>query len=144
MTYADEEEILIKALGRKGLKRMGIRFDKLGVPPPFIMVGDFFRALPEPEETLEERVKRLEDEVRRLKTERKPSIKPTKADLIYEKFREELEKEHFGKIVAIDVDSETIASIGDTVLEAYHKAKEKSQKTKFSYKRIGYKYVYRL
>ena len=139
MTYADEEEILIRALGRRGLEKLGI---KLGIPPPFILVSDFFRTLPE--ETLEERVKRLEDEVRRLKKARMPSIEPTKADLVYEKFREELEKEHFGKIVAIDIDSETVVGIGDTVLEAYHKAREKSPKTKFSYKRIGYTYVYRL
>lgn len=140
MTYADEEEILIarRALGRKGFEKL------LGIPPPIVMVSNFFRTLPEPEETLEERVKRLEDEVRRLKKEPKPPIRPTKTDLIYEKFREELEKEHFGKIVAIDVDSETIVGIGDTVLEAYHKAREKSPKTKFSYKRIGYTYVYRL
>lgn len=147
MYHADEDELLVvrKALGKK-------RFEKLfghpsaDIPLLMSLVSNYFKTLPEPKESLEERVERLEDEIRRLKKELSPSIRrtPTRADLIYEKFREELEKEHFGRIVAIDTDSESVVGIGNTVLEAYHEASKKSSKTKFSYKRVGYPYVYRL
>lgn len=142
MTYPDEEELLFRVFGRKNLEKLGI---KLGMPPAVILVNKFFKFLPEPEETLEGRVEQLEDEVRRLRKKIKPPIRhPTKADLVYEKFRGKLEKEHFGKVVALDVDSETVVGVGNTVLEAYHEARKKSSKTKFSYKRVGYPYVYRL
>lgn len=67
----------------------------------------------------------------------------TKADLVIEFKREELEKDHFGKIVAIDPDSMSIVGIGNSVLEAYREAKEKTGKDQFDFRRIGYKYVYR-
>lgn len=146
MPYVDEEEILIarRALGRAGFKKL-LEYSDPRISPSIVWLGDFFKALPEPRESLEERVKVLEDEVRRLRKEHKPSTKrPTKADLVYEMFRGDLEKEHFGKIVAMDVDSETIVGIGNTVREAYNEARKKSSKTKFSFKRVGYPYVYRL
>jgi hypothetical protein len=96
--------------------------------------------------TLEERVEYLEREIRRLKEklQEKHSKKLTKADLIYEKYKEELEKKYFGKIVAIDVDSGTIVGIGDSILEAYEEARKKSKKRKFSYKKVGYPFVCKL
>ena len=60
------------------------------------------------------------------------------SDEIYAANKAQLEKECFGKIVAIDNDGHNIVGIGDTVLDAYNDAKNKSKQTKFSYKRIGY------
>lgn len=68
--------------------------------------------------------------------------KPTEADRVYELFREELEKEYFGKIVAVDTDSKQIVGMGDTLLEAYNNAKEKTGKDQFDFKRVGYKYIH--
>jgi hypothetical protein len=99
---------------------------------------------PEPKSGLEERVESLEDEVRKLKSILTPKREALKADIIYEKFKEELESKYWGKIVAIDIESETIAGIGDSILEAYQKARLKFPKNKFAYKRIGYTYVLRL
>ena len=71
-------------------------------------------------------------------------IEPTKADLVYERYREELEKEHFGKIVAIDTDSEKIVGIGYNISEAYKLAQKKTGKKQFDFKRVGYSYINRL
>ena len=68
----------------------------------------------------------------------------SKADLVYYKFKDELEKEHFGKIAAIDVDSEKIVAIGNSILEAYSEAKKNSPKKQFSYRRVGFDFVHRL
>lgn len=98
----------------------------------------------ERENPLLKRIEKLEKTVEDLKSERKSRKLPSKADLIYLKFKEELEREHFGKIVAIDVESENIVGIGDSVLEAYHSAKKNISKNRFSYRRVGFPYVHRL
>lgn len=67
-----------------------------------------------------------------------------KADQVYARFREKLEAEHFGKIVAIDTDLGEIVGIGDAVLDAYNKAKEKTSKTRFAFRRVGFPYIDRL
>ena len=70
--------------------------------------------------------------------------KPTKVDYVYELFKEELEKEHFGKIVAIDTELKKIVGIGDTVLEAYRQAKKNTGKDQFDFRRVGYSYIHRV
>jgi hypothetical protein len=69
---------------------------------------------------------------------------PTKADHVYELFKEELEKEQFGKIVAIDIESKQIVGIGNSILEAYNDAREKTRKEQFDFRRVGYKYVHKV
>lgn len=100
--------------------------------------------VPESESPLEKRVSSLENEMRKLKSILIQEHEIPEVDRIYEKFKEELESKYFGKIVAIDLESEIVAGIGSSVLEAYEKAKEKSPKNKFSYKRVGYAYVFKL
>jgi len=68
----------------------------------------------------------------------------TDADYVYELFKEELEKKHFGRIVAIDTESKKIVGIGDTILEAYNDAKEKTGKDQFDFRRVGYKYIHKV
>ncbi|HEY4675397.1 MAG TPA: hypothetical protein VIH48_05020 [Candidatus Bathyarchaeia archaeon] len=70
--------------------------------------------------------------------------KLTKADFVVELNKKELETKYFGKIVAIDADSLEVVGIGDTILEAYNNAKEKTGKDQFDFRRIGYSYVYRV
>ncbi len=97
-----------------------------------------------PENPLEKRVRNLEMELKEVKSLLEQRTQISKTDLIYEKFKEELESKHFGKIAAIDIESQTVVSIGDSVLDAFQRAKSKSSKKKFSYKRIGYPYVFKL
>jgi hypothetical protein len=61
-----------------------------------------------------------------------------KADQIYERqLKEKLEKEHRGKIVAIEIASGDFF-LGNNEIEAYEKAIQKYPDKTFVYKRIGY------
>jgi hypothetical protein len=66
---------------------------------------------------------------------------PDEVDQVYNKFKVELEKQNLGKIVAIDLDSKTIAGIGSSVSEAYDQAKAKTGKEQFDFRRVGFKYL---
>ena len=66
---------------------------------------------------------------------------PTQFDLVYEAHKRELEKEHYGEIVAIDVASKQIVAFGKTIIEAFEKAREKTGKDHFELTRVGFKYV---
>ena len=68
----------------------------------------------------------------------------TKADLIYEKYRSKIEAENFGKIIAIDVDSEEIAGIGDSIIDAFKDARKHSEKGTFAYRKVGFPYVHKI
>lgn len=65
--------------------------------------------------------------------------KPSTSQLIYDEQKSELEKQYFGKIVAIDNEERKVVGIGETILEAYTEAKASTKKDKFSFKRVGYK-----
>ncbi|MFH1229108.1 MAG: hypothetical protein V1678_01650 [Candidatus Aenigmatarchaeota archaeon] len=67
-----------------------------------------------------------------------------KSDEIYSLFKERLEKDYMGKIVAIDMKAEKIAGIGSSLTEAYQKAIENSDQKQFTFKRVGSNYLYRL
>ena len=88
-------------------------------------------------ESLKKRVSELEKRVGLLR-------KPTKVDYVYSLFSDDLEKHHFGKIVAIDVESEKIVGIGDSVLEAYNKAVKETEKDQFDFKRVGFKHLHKV
>ncbi len=96
------------------------------------------------ENPIEKRLKSLEKTIQDLKKEKGVKKTFSKADLIYYKFKDDLEKEHLGKIVAIDVDSEKIVGIGSSVLEAYSEAKKNTSRKQFSYRRVGFDFVHRL
>lgn len=96
------------------------------------------------ESPVERRVTRLEKEVSELKLLLNPRQKATRADKVYERFRETLERDHFGKIVAIDTTSEKVVGYGDTILEAFREAESETGKKRFSYRKVGYSYVYKL
>jgi len=86
----------------------------------------------------------LKRRVRELEARVGERRKPTMADYVYELFKEELEEKHFGKIVAIDAESEKIVGIGDTILEAYNMAVKETGKDQFDFRRVGYKYIYKV
>lgn len=123
------------------------------VPVPRVMSGDLpllddlfqfmGQSTPEPINPLEKRVAELEKRVHELSQPQMGVKRFTIADQIYKRFKERLEAEQFGKIVAIDTDLGEIVGIGDTVLDAYNKAKERTSKTKFAFRRVGYPYVYK-
>jgi hypothetical protein len=59
-----------------------------------------------------------------------------KGEEVYEQNKEKLEKT-LGKIVAIEIESGTIAGIGSTLDEAYEKAIKKYPGRKFYFRRVG-------
>jgi hypothetical protein len=65
----------------------------------------------------------------------------TRGKEIYERIREELEPEHKGKIVAIEVDSGDYF-LGENVIEATNKGREKHPDKVFYVVRIGFPSVY--
>lgn len=65
------------------------------------------------------------------------SVLAIKGEEVYEKHRERLEKAYLGKIVAIETESGTIAGIGETLDEAYEKARRKCPGKKFYFRKIG-------
>jgi len=152
-----EEELLYlshKSL-RKKMREWGIikseyLLEELSVPALILPLSWLLVDFPS-QITLEEKVKKLEltckkfeTEIDELKKHLRMKTKPSKIDIIYEKYKSELEDKYFGKIVAIDIDEEIIVSIGDDIKDAYNKAIKKSDKKKFAYKRIGYDAIYRL
>ena len=68
----------------------------------------------------------------------------TMADVIYEKYREDLERYHMDEIVAFDIDTKQIAGFGHTIREAYDNARASVSKQQFYFKRVGGKYLHRL
>jgi len=89
-------------------------------------------------------IKDLKRRVGELETRLVEKREPTRVDYVYDLFKEELEKKHFGRIVAIDTDSDKIVGVGDTILEAYDKAKEKTGKDRFDFRRVGYRYIHKV
>lgn len=68
----------------------------------------------------------------------------TQADYIYNRFKKELERDHRGKIIAIDIDRGCIAGIGDTVDDTYEQAVKETGKEQFAFKRVGFSYLDRV
>jgi len=65
------------------------------------------------------------------------SVLVIKGEEIYEQNKEKLEKAYLGKIVAIEIESGTIAGIGLTLDEAYEKAIKKYPDRRFYFRKIG-------
>ena len=65
------------------------------------------------------------------------SVLVTKGEEIYEENKEKLEKAYLGKIVAIEIESGTVAGVGDTLDEAYEKASRKRPGKKFYFRKVG-------
>lgn len=146
MVSSTEEEMEREMLRRVGItpKKMSDSLDELAYKALLSQLARFLITPVEEESPLEKRVKCLEREVERLKTESEAKSLPSKADLVYLMFKDELEKEHYGEIAAIDVESKTIVGLGNSILEAYQKAKKKTGKKRFSYRRIGFPFVHRI
>jgi hypothetical protein len=137
---------------RQMLERVGV-FPKKKQNSREEQFGSFFDAFytfvkssssEETKDPLLARIEKLEETVEELKKGKELRRVSLKADVIYSKFREDLEKEHFGQIVAIDLESEQIVGVGNSVLEAYRMAREKTSKEEFSYRRVGLEYVHKL
>jgi len=142
----DEEELYKRVFGRTKPK-VGFEervFDPSDPLSLFERIFEFISHSLEPRNELEKRVRRLEKEIEQLKKRMVPQRVFTKADIIYEKYRDKLERNYFGKIVAIDTETKRIVGIGNTILEAYEMARKKTSKNKFSFKKVGYPYVYKL
>jgi hypothetical protein len=115
----------------KELTKRGHREERVMLPSLFEFEG------------LRTRLDGVEKEIAEIRTIiRETHHVETPGDKIYAKFRDSLEEEKMGKIAAIDLESGTIAGVGDTAAEAFHIAKEKTGRSKFAFKRIGSKYVY--
>ena len=65
------------------------------------------------------------------------SVLVIKGEEIYEENKEKLEKTYLGKIVAIEIESGTVAGIGDNLDETYEKALKKHPDKKFYFRKVG-------
>lgn len=141
-----QEEIETEMLKRVGImpKRVPYAYDEFLHKILLSRLARFLVTPVEEEDPILKRMEWLEREVEKLKTKEKVKTLPSKADLVYLIFKDELEKEHYGKIVAIDVKSKKIVGLGSSILEAYQKAKEKTGRKQFSYRRIGFPFVHKL
>lgn len=142
------EEIYPEDILRKKMKEWGIIKDEHEDTLIHTLFIDWFDrfAIAKPTETIDVQgeIRQLKKRVSELESRVGGKMEPTEADYVYRLFKEELEKEHFGKIVAIDTDLKEIVGIGNTVLEAYKIAKEKTGKDQFDFRRVGYKYIYKV
>jgi hypothetical protein len=132
---------------RQKLRKWGIMKDEAESSQVFLqqVVYQFFNQAPRTEPWDEGvRLRELERRVEELEKRVPGRRQLIKADHIYLRFQEELEKNQFGKIVAIDSESEEIVGVGNDILEAYNEAKKKTGKTQFDFKRVGYPYIHRV
>lgn len=146
MTSQTQEELQRKMLHRVGVVSGKFPFHHEENMQRLMLdwVSHWARASQEEANPLLKRIEYLEKEVHALTRERQIKKVPSKADLIYLKFKDELENEHFGKIIAIDADSEKIVGIGNSILEAYSEAIKKSSKKQFTFRRVGSDFVHKL
>lgn len=71
----------------------------------------------------------------------KPDLFVEKGEQVYQKFKDDLEKEYKGKIVAIEIDSGEYF-LGDTEHDALKKAEHRHPAKVFYIVRIGYPVVH--
>ena len=151
MAYPEEIYPKYARTLRQKMREWGILKDE---PSETIMIpwllsasgfGRFLRAEPvEVRERMISEIRDLKGRVRELERRVGGKREITKADVVYEYFRKELEETQFGKIVAIDTELEAVVGVGDTILEAYNVAKENTGKDQFDFKRVGYKYIHKV
>ena len=68
-----------------------------------------------------------------------------RGDKIYDKFKENIEKQHMVEIVAIDLVSKKPVSFGKTISDAYINAKIKvPSQTQFYFRKVGKPYLGKL
>ena len=65
------------------------------------------------------------------------SVLVIRGEEIYEENKEKLEKAYLGKIVAIEIESGTVAGIGTSLDEAYEEAVRKYPQKKFYFRKVG-------
>ena len=61
----------------------------------------------------------------------------SKAEIIYETHEKEFKQKYLGKMIAIDVGTEKVAGVGDTIEQAYEDAVSKTDQNQFYFKRVG-------
>jgi SPX domain protein involved in polyphosphate accumulation len=96
---------------------------------------------------LEDRVEVLESELSRLRAEKTntQSFMEMEYETIYEEHKEELLKNNKGRVVAIDLESRSIAGIGNDIAEAYENARKTlPEKDQFYFRRVGKPYIQKL
>lgn len=96
------------------------------------------------EQSLEDRVESLENELIKLKTEREivDTMSYNEGDIIYGLFSKELELEHMGEIVAIDIDERKPVGYGKNISEAFLQAKiVNPNQEQFYFRKVGKSYL---
>lgn len=96
------------------------------------------------EQSLEDRVESLENELIKLRTEREiiDTMSYNEGDIIYELFSGELESDHMGEIVAIDIDERKPVGYGKNISEAFLQAKIVNPKQdQFYFRKVGKSYL---
>lgn len=65
------------------------------------------------------------------------SLLVVKGEKIYEENKKKLEKVYLGKIVAIEVESGTVAGVAESLDKAYEEAVKKYPDKRFYFRRVG-------
>lgn len=60
-----------------------------------------------------------------------------KGEEVYKEEKDRLEKVYMGKIIAIEIESRTVAGIGESLDEAYEEALKKYPNKKFYFRKVG-------
>lgn len=145
---SSQKEVEMRMLEKVGVlpKKSSFMIGTPALQSMFQTLSFFLRPSIEEGNPLVKRIERLERTVEELKGKKEMSARAlwSEVDRVYLKFKGDLEKHHYGKIVAIDVESEKIVGIGNSILEAYYEAKKKASKEKFSYRRVGVNFEHRL
>jgi len=56
---------------------------------------------------------------------------------VYSENKDKWERDYFGKIIAIEVESKELAGVGDTLDEAYENALKKHPNKRFYFRKVG-------
>jgi hypothetical protein len=90
-------------------------------------------------------VKQLQKQVE-LALDNALSSEPTRGSVVYDELNKQmhLEEQFMHKVVAVDVKSEKLVAVGDTVEEAYEKARSKTKSRNLYFRRVGRDYLLRV
>jgi hypothetical protein len=71
---------------------------------------------------------------------------PTRGSIVYDKLNKQndIENKYMHKVVVIDVKTEQIVVVADTIQEAYEVARSKTKSRNLYYRRVGRDYLYRV
>lgn len=108
--------------------------------PPQLIEADFVTFLLGNQEFVEQLQKQVQVAVDKVL-----SLEPTRGSVVYDKLNKQmnLEGRFMHKFVVIDVKSEKLVAVADTIQQAYQTARAKSKSRNLYFRKIGRDYLFR-